>query len=147
MKATLTAIHKEHLDNILSGTKEIEWRTKPLPLGIHYAYETKKGGGTGMVNATFEVIRHYIFTDIADIPEYMIRQGCVSRKWLRKYARGRALFANIIFSPERLPEPKKYSDFYKYKTPRGIQREGYNLCLHNKQKVNTPPQSFVYIDI
>ena len=42
-KAVMISINPPHTDNIFSGAKTLEWRKKPLPIGKHYVYETKKG--------------------------------------------------------------------------------------------------------
>ena len=130
MKTALTSINKPHIDNILSGDKEVEWRTKPLPIGKHLAYETKRHHGSGMVTGIFEVVRHYRFNNVDEIPDHCIRRGMVSREFLKKYAKGRTLYANIIISPERFITPHHISEYIGYTSGKSV---------------SMPPQSFMYV--
>ena len=131
MKNALTSINKPHIDNILAGKKDVEWRTKPLPIGTHFAYETKHHGGRGLVTGTFEVVRSYVFSNVDEIPEHYIRRGMVSREYLSRYAKGRPLYANIIISPVKFKTPIELYNFVGYKSG---------------QIITVPPQSFMYID-
>lgn len=132
MKATLTSINKPHIDKILDGIKTIEWRTKPLPIGRHYAYETKRHGGRGIITGSFDVIKHYTFFKLDEIPESYIEKGAVSREYLAKYAKGRPIYANIIINPVKFKIPLELYNFIGYSSG---------------QLVTVPPQSFMYIDI
>ena len=161
MKETMTSINKPHTDNIFSGIKKVEWRTYSLPPGRHHVYETKKGGGLGMVIGTFRTNTYYRFTNVSDIPEWLIRDGCVSRDFLKAYARGRSIFANIIYDVERFELPKSISEYKPYCknsiegecTLIGCHYQNYTvtpwdysafMCM---KKIKSPPQSFMYVDI
>ena len=132
MKATLTSMNPPHTTNVFEGRKIIEWRTFALPDGLHFVYETKKCFGLGKVIGTFEKIRHYTFNSVDEIPDYVIEAGCVPREFLEAYAKGRKLFANVIFNARRFEIPKAYPYFIGY---------------HSRQCLTAPPQSFMYIEV
>ena len=106
MKATLTAIQPPHTTNIFDGIKKIEWRTFKMPPGLHYVYETKRNKGSGMVIGTMQIIHSTCYDRVNDIPEFLIEAGCVSRSFLRDYAKGKKLYANVIQDAKRLEQPK-----------------------------------------
>ena len=115
-KNILIAVNKEHLDNILDGVKKIEWRKKPLPLGLAYGYETKNKGGCGMVTGEFEVVENIKFNLHGDTyrPEWLAK-GCVPYEFLVEYANGAEyLYANIIGKAKRYAKPKALSEFKRY---------------------------------
>lgn len=148
MKVALTSINKPHIDNILDLKKDIEWRTKPLPIGKHFAYETKRHGGRGLVTGTFEVVRNYVFSNVDEIPEHCIRRGMVSREYLSRYAKGRPLYANIIISPVEFDEPRALSTFV-HACPDNVER--YEDCKYSPDgwtcnPLTVPPQSFMYVE-
>ena len=64
MKITITSIQPPHTANIFSGKKTVEWRTKPLPIGEHHVYETKKNNGAGMITGKMQIIRNYFSTTL-----------------------------------------------------------------------------------
>ena len=136
MKATMTAINPPHTTNIFAGKKIVEWRTFALPDGEHYVYETKKNKGSGMVIGTFDKTRHYTFNTVDEIPEYLIEAGCVPRDFLEAYAKGRKLFANVIFNAKLFDTPKPYTDYKKF-----------TLAEFVSSKIKMPPQSYLYIEV
>ena len=149
MKETMTSIQKPHTDNIFAGIKKVEWRTYSLPPGRHHIYETKKNGGTGMVIGTFRTNTYYHFSSVNDIPDWLIRDGCVPREWLKKYAQGRSLFANLIYDVERFELPKTTISYMKYNTIIGCPNADNDFyCKYHCNytcRVKTPPQSFTYM--
>ena len=151
MKETMISIQKPHTDNIFAGIKRVEWRTYSLHPGRHHVYETKKGGGLGMVIGTFKTNTYYHFLNVDDIPDWLIRDGCVSREWLKKYARGRSLFANLIYDVERFEHPKNTISYMKYNTIHGCPYAEDDFYCKNHCNyaccVKTPPQSFTYVYI
>ena len=158
MKATLTAINPPHTTNIFSGIKTVEWRTFAMPKGLHYVYETKKKGGVGLVIGKMLIMRSFCYNQVNDIPEYLIEAGCVSRGFLREYAKGKRLYANVVSEAQLLPDPKPYTDFKKYiepPSPRERKRSrpyyfvyyGKTLRKINKKDLKAPPQSSVYIEV
>ena len=147
MKTTLTSINKPHIDNILAGNKDVEWRTKPLPIGKHFAYETKRHGGRGLVTGTFEVVRNYVFSNVDEIPEHYIRRGMVSREYLSRYAKGRPLYANIIISPIKYWTPRPLSHFAHICPTKNCQNCKYSKGGWSCSPVSVPPQSFMYVEL
>lgn len=162
MKTTLTSIQKPHTDNIFDGIKIIEWRTMPLPEGLHFVYEAKAHGGCGRVIGRMNIIPSEISYSVDEIPEILIEAGCVSREYLRKYAKGKKLYPNYILFAKRFEHPmplnfmtpyckhmqnqecNKYNcphiDIYEYPW----NHEGYYSC---NKTVSRPPQSYMFIDV
>ena len=149
MKETLISIQKPHTDNIFAGIKKYEWRTYSLPAGRHHVYETKRGGGLGKVIGTFRTNTYYHFADVNSIPDWLIREGCVPREWLRRYAKGRTLFANLIYDVERFELPKDTKSYLKYSAAIGCEiASEFNCSRHEYQcYVTSPPQTYTYIYI
>ena len=129
MKITITSIQPPHTDNIFKGEKIIEWRKRPLPLGIHDIYETKKNNGAGLVIGRMEIVRQYFFNCIEEVPDYIIDAGCVSRAFLKDYAGRDPLYANVIFDAKRFDVPRHIS---YYKKP------------SDGERIYQPPQSYMY---
>ena len=77
MRAVLTSINPPHTNNIFDNIKGIEWRTKPMPTGKHYCYETKKCFGVGKVIGEFRIWRIHKYDNVSLIPEGYIDLGCV----------------------------------------------------------------------
>ncbi len=134
MKLTMTAIQPPHTTNIFDGKKIIEWRKKPLPLGLHAVYETKRNNGAGLVIGSMEIVRHYFFNDVAEIPDYLIKEGCVPRSFLQSYAGKGPLYANVVFNPRRFEIPRDISYYFKA-----------TLAEDSVDRVTVPPQSFMYV--
>ena len=154
MKETLISIQKPHTDNIFAGIKKVEWRTYSLPAGRHHVYETKRAGGLGKVIGTFRTNTYYHFQNVDDIPDWLIRDGCVPRDWLKRYAKRRTLFANLIYDVERFELPKFLCEYNNYAKAAHCERCGkwdevpypcFN-CPKNSIVV-MPPQSFMYVDV
>ena len=131
-KTALTSIQPPHTDNIFSGRKRVEWRTKPMPEGKHYCYETKNGGGCGMVIGEYTVSNVKRFDTVHEISETYISLGCVPRDFLVAYSRGRALYAHLILFPRRYAQPVEISTFSKY-------------GFENRIPLTRPPQSWCYV--
>ena len=154
MKATIISIQKPHTDNIFSGTKKVEWRKYSLPAGEHYVYETKRCGGLGMVIGTFRTNTYYHFSSVDDIPEWLIRDGCVSRDFLHKYSGGRGLFANIVYDAKRFEKPKLICEYNSYSKHQNCQKcNNRNIpqfpCYACRECsiITNPPQSYMYIEV
>ena len=152
-KAALTSIQPPHTDNIFDLVKSIEWRTKPLPMGKHYCYETKNGGGIGKVIGTFRVCEVIKFENASLIPETFIDLGCVPKEFLMKYSKGKPIYANCIVAARRYDEPKELSEF---KPPcdgfdkrcqvscAKITIDGKSHCT--RRQFTRPPQSWCYVE-
>lgn len=160
----LTSINKPHTDNIFAANKgdrkTVEWRTKPLPKGKHYVYETKNKGGCGKVIGEIRVLGWRKFDSVDDIPDEIIRNGKVSREFIKKYAKGRPIYANALYGAKRYDMPKELGEFNApcpHKTATG--REGDCPCKEygwdwdektNKafctRRITHPPQSWCRVE-
>lgn len=162
-KAALTSIQPPHTDNIFDLVKSIEWRTKPLPMGKHYCYETKNGGGIGKVIGTFRVCEVIKFENASLIPEAYIDLGCVPKEFLMEYSKGKPIYANCIVVARRYDKPKELSEFTRFCDGvsgnigcRGCEyyyiesNESigtYEECLcDNSRPLKRPPQSWCYVE-
>lgn len=117
MTAIMISINKPHTDNIFSGKKTNEWRTRPLPLGKAYVYETKRGGGCGKVIGEIEIVKTYRFhTDDLIWQSTFLEMGCVPYNFVRKYVNGKEyISANIIANVKKYDTPKELGEFYTIK--------------------------------
>ena len=155
MTAVLTSINPPHTDNIFNKIKGIEWRTKPMPTGKHYCYETKKHGGCGKVIGEYTVWRVKRYENISMIYEGHIDSGCVPIEFLEAYSKGKPLYAHFIINPKRYDKPKELSEFIKagalsyddwlYGIYNGTSESTYEKYLM-PFKVTRPPQSWCYVE-
>lgn len=154
MKVALTSINPPHTNNIFEKIKGIEWRTKPMPMGKHYCYETKKCFGLGKVIGEFHIWRIKRYEHIWQIPEEFIEQGCVPIEFLEAYSKGRPLYAHFIISPKRYDKPRELSEFKKagFMTEENWLAALYpNTHCHyeawaKKFEITKPPQSWCYVE-
>lgn len=102
----LLAVNPPYAENIVNGTKVIEWRKTPLPLGQAYIYETKRGGGRGAVIGEVEVISRYPLAPKDTISDDAVHFGGVDRDTLRRYMDGKPICANIVMSIRRFASPQ-----------------------------------------
>lgn len=147
-KAALTSINPPHTNNIFSELKGIEWRTKPMPTGKHYCYETKKCFGVGKVIGEFRIWRVVRYENISMIPEGYIDSGCVPVEFLEAYSKGRPIYANFIKSPVKYDKPKGLSEF-TYACPDNV--KACKMCRHTIdgmkcKSITRPPQSWCYVE-
>lgn len=131
-RATLTSINKPHTDNIFtddkSRKKTVEWRTKPLPKGLHYVYETKNKGGCGKVIGEMTIVENIKYPDVSAIPHEMILKGRFGTRQLDIYSNGRPLYANVIVNAKRYDKPKELGEFWAYNSElekRYDEQDGY----------------------
>lgn len=154
VKSALTSINPPHTNNIFSGIKGVEWRTRPMPTGKHYCYETKKCFGLGKVIGEFRVWRIAKYPTIDLIPEGIVDLGCVPREFLEAYSKGKPIYAHFFVDPVRYDEPKELSEFIKssalsyddwlYGIYNGTTESTYENYLMNF-KITRPPQSWCYV--
>ena len=145
MKAALTSINPPHTNNIFNKIKGIEWRTKPMPTGKHFCYETKKHGGCGKVIGEYTVWRIKKYENTSMIFEGHIDSGCVPIEFLEAYSKGKPLYAHFIISPKRYDKPKDLDCFRKpIECHRGKARENCVGCWDCE--IKRPPQSWCYVE-
>lgn len=151
MKAVLISINKPHTDNIFNSIKRIEWRTKPMPTGTHYCYETKNKGGCGKVIGEFKIWRVRRYENVSHIPDDYITLGCVMREHLTHYSgysKHKPLYAHFIVDPIKYDTPKELSEFYlACNKPSGTD---CSVCIDHKENrcksITRPPQSWCYVE-
>lgn len=143
MRAALTSINPPHTNNIFERIKGIEWRTKPMPTGKHYCYETKKCFGLGKVIGEFRIWRIKRYEHIWQIPEEFIELGCVPIEFLEAYSKGRPLYAHFIIDPKRYDKPRELSEFEK---PRDYIHTNYRKRNSYFKGITRPPQSWCYVE-
>lgn len=160
MKAILISIQPPHTDNIFDLVKGIEWRTKPLPTGKHYCYETKNGGGCGKVIGEFTIWSVKGYKNVSHIPVNYIDLGCVPREFLMTYSKGKRIYANFIVNPIRYDKPKLLRWFQKPCICKSeYDGEEYQDCLNCdlagdsdygiiacNRPITRPPQSWCYVE-
>ena len=120
----LVSIRKPHTDNIFDNKKLVEWRTQKMPLGRHYCYESKSGGGAGKVIGEYIVAEVLAFPCVDAISNEVIALGCVSREFLREYSRGKTLYAHVIVRAKRYETPLELGYFFK-----PCIKSGYPWCF------------------
>ena len=115
-------VNQPYAELLVNGIKTIEWRKKPLPTGKAYIYETKNGGGRGLVIGEVEIGAGF-YENAETISDKLIKYGCISKDLLKQYAKGKPIFANLIWIATKYKYPMPLSCF-------GLSR---------------PPQSFCYL--
>ena len=120
----MLAINPPHVGRILEGVKRVEWRKTQLPVGRRtFLYETKNGGGCGMVvgeAVISDVRRHEVFsiTHKLFIVCDDVRLGCVLEDDLKLYAgKNRVLYAHELTNVIRYRKPTPLSDFCLQRPP------------------------------
>lgn len=132
MLAVLISIQPPHTTNIFNEIKGIEWRTKPIPAGMAYVYETKNGGGAGKVIGQCVIWRVKRFENISLIPEGYIDAGCVPYEFLAEYSKGKPLYAHFIVAAKRYSTPKELTDFHV------VDKEAVRKCQYRERAYNNP---------
>lgn len=159
----LISINKPNTDNIFTlderWKKTVEWRTKPLPEGKYYVYETKNKGGLGGVIGEILITKNIRYSDISAIPHEMILRGRVGVYWLDKYAGNRPLYANIIIDAKRFDKLYDLRTFWCPCPDRSSEKfldcmAGIKSCKYKTEELpyqcdaylKRPPQSWCRVD-
>ncbi len=145
----LISINPPHTGNIFDKHKKfIEWRTFPLPLGRYAVYETKRNGGSGKVIGEFRVCDYTEYLSIDAIAPVSIMLGHVSKVYLKKYAKGKPLYENLLCAVKKYDTPKELDEF-KPPCIRNCEKCKYSKWLETfddygcaKQRLKAPPQSW-----
>ena len=133
----LVSLRPPHTTAIFSGVKKIEWRTRIMPFGRHFMYETKNDGGCGMVVGDYTCNVVYAFDSIFDIPQIFIDRGNVSRSFLESYSNGKKLYGHLITFPVEYKTPLHISAFNNFTAQ----------YLANPGRLERPPQSWCYVGL
>jgi predicted transcriptional regulator len=159
----LVSIQPPHTTNIFDKIKSIEWRTRQMPTGKQFVYETKNGGGIGKVVGECTIWRVHRYDNVSLIPEGHIDAGCVPYEFLEQYAKGKPLYAHFIVNAKRYDKPKDLIEFYgycgeepkcdgcKYLWVESNESVGYyeqccSLCEGCKP-LERPPQSWRWVEV
>ena len=118
-------INPPHVGRILEGIKCVEWRKMPLPVGRRtFLYETKNGGGCGMVVGEVVIQSLYcvnVFDDNSAL-DCFVRSGCVPKEDLKRYAgKKRVLYAHVLAHVIKYRQPILLSEF-------GLKRPPLSWC-------------------
>ena len=120
----MLAINPPHVGRILEGIKRVEWRKAPLLVGSRtFLYETKHGGGCGMVvgEAVISAVRRhevFLFTHKSFLLGDDVRLGCVPEEELKRYAgKRRVLYACELTDVIKFRKPIPLLDFYLKRPP------------------------------
>lgn len=152
MKSVLISIQPPHTTNIFGEIKGIEWRTKSIPTGKQYVYETKNGGGVGKVIGECEFWRVKRYERVSLIPEGHIDAGCVPYEFLAEYSKGKPLYAHFIVNAKRYDKPLPLSAFRRpcvnklYCEGCGMYSENTGACGNAALQLTLPPQSWCYVE-
>lgn len=150
----LLSVNPPYAGWLVDGEKTIEWRKKPLPTGKAFIYETKKNGGNGKVIGEVFLDGYYAKNPEREIVHFSeIIRGKVGLNELRKYAKGRDIFANACFGAIRYRKEIPLSEFRVRKKIRGYHRPDENFVerlLHGGRievrQITRPPQSWMYAE-
>lgn len=169
----LLSVNPPYAGMLVDGEKTNEWRTKPLPEGTAYIYETKKHGGCGMVigevyfGATngvpkellgsekegLDYLREKRYSDnvidrTMEVTAAFVRDGKVSKEYLSKYAKGKkAIYANEGWDYKRYAKPIPLSQFFRpcnWKYDCGTCKRWLRASLNCNDQITRPPQSWCY---
>lgn len=141
-RAILLSVNPPHTTNIFLKKKRLEWRHGCLPQGKAYIYETKRGGGCGMVIGEVDIVGSAQFRRGDTIPPRCVVEGCVSVEELKKYTEHNPkLTGNLLQNAKRYDKPKELADFKGRKLVwRG------NNHVHAYEQIKRPPQSWCYVE-
>lgn len=141
-EAILLSVNPPYAGQIVSGVKRVEWRKAPLPTVKAYIYETKRGGGCGMVIGEAQITGSARFRNGDNIPPRLIKESCVPAEKLKEYAEDSPIIAaNYLQYGKRYDKPKTLSEFRK----RVLERRVPNH-IHACEKFTSPPQSWCYVE-
>jgi predicted transcriptional regulator len=175
MKAVIFSINRPHTDNIKSGAKGSELRTKPPKIiGPYKAfiYETKKNGGCGKVIGEFTAYNESTYRMCMGVPKHLVLSGCISVEDIWAYTnKGQKDLTEISISNLVIyDKPRELSNFYtvdieavrscknRHQTYHQFTDTGYikngfyceetdDWCTKCKTKpITRPPQSWCYIE-
>lgn len=107
----LISVNPPYAGLLVDGEKTIEWRKTSFPFGKAYIYETKKGGGSGLVIGEVEIAGAHLVDPNRRIKDFVITAGCVTRDFLQQYAGGKPIWANFCINAKRYENPISLSDF------------------------------------
>lgn len=137
MKAILMSIKHRHNENIHSGAKTNELRTKPpkieCPFKV-YNFDTVSSGGCGKVVSEWICDSMETYRICMGIPKHLLDTGCVTSNEIMKYTDNgnKDLTAMHISDLVIYEKPKELSEF------RTIDKEYLTKCPYRSRIYNNP---------
>ncbi|MBE6838176.1 MAG: hypothetical protein E7507_01350 [Ruminococcus sp.] len=160
MKSVIFSINKPHTDNIKSGAKTSELRTRPPKIDEPYKayiYETLKDGGCGKVIGEFTAYNENTYRICMGVPINLVTSGCISAEEILRYTKnGEKDLTEISISDLVIyDKPKELSEFRKsgalsyddwlYGMYNGTSESSYEKYLL-LFALTRPPQSWCYVE-
>lgn len=143
MKAVMFSINRPHTDNIKSGVKKSELRTRPPKIDEPYEayiYEPLKNGGCGKVIGEFIAFNENTYRMCMGVPKHLVISGCISVEEIWEYTnKGQKDLTEIsIFDLIIYDKPKELSEFTK--------PYGTIIKAFDSRFITKPPQSWCYVE-
>ena len=153
MRAVIFSINRPHTDNIKSGAKISELRTRPPKIKEPYKayiYETIKNGGCGKVIGEFIAFNENTYRMCMGVPKHLVINGCISAEDIWVYTnKGEKELTEISISDLVIyDKPRKLSKFVggcKYPWDCGA-CSYYDHTQFTCDKPIRPPQSWCYVE-
>ena len=136
-KAVLMSIRPEWVEKIHSGEKKWEVRTT-MPKNVHsyskvYNYETKNGGGRGVVVSEWWITMCHVFVNLSNKADrdLICKNACLTEKQLMEYylkSKKKRIYCWVVDYLKVYDKPKELSEFYSLSSSKCKFRErGHNL--------------------
>ena len=148
MKAVMFSINRPHTDNIKTGAKTSELRTRPPKMDEPYKgyiYEPLKNGGCGKVIGEFTAFNEFKYRMCMGVPKHLVLSGCLSVEEIWAYTnKGEKDLTEISISDLIIyDEPKELSEFEK---PHEYIYQSYRRKNSFFKGITRPPQSWCYVE-
>lgn len=151
MKAILMSIKHRHIENIHSGAKTNELRTKPpkieCPFKV-YNFDTASSGGCGKVVSEWICDSMETYRLFMKIPKHLLDTGCVTSYEIMKYTESgiKDLTAMHISNLIIYDKPKALSEFQKCYISKNINNPDFHYKEQMLKPLTRPPQSWCYVE-
>lgn len=156
MKAILMSIKHRHNENIHSGAKTNELRTKPpkieCPFKV-YNFDTVSSGGCGKVVSEWICDSMETYRICIGIPKHLLDTGCVTSNEIMKYTDNgnKDLTAMHISDLVIYDKPKDLNEFKKinrdcFYSDLGLAIPNCDKCKEPTCFIQRPPQSWCYVE-
>lgn len=148
-RAVIFSINRPHTDNIKSGAKKSELRTRAPKIAEPYKayiYETLKNGGCGKVIGEFTAYNEFEYRMCMGVPKHLVLSACLSVEEIWAYTKkGEKNLTEISVSDLIIyDKPKELSEFRLY-NGRAYYDEKLKLPMPTHE-IKRPPQSWCYVE-
>lgn len=160
MKAVIFSINRPHTDNIKTGAKTSELRTRPPKIKEPYKafiYETQKNGGCGKVIGEFIAFNKFSYRMCMGVPKHLVLSGCISVEDIWAYTnKGEKDLTEISISNLVVyDKPRELGEFI---TPTVCESKiakdmlcntcclSSGFCTKKPKRIKRPPQSWCYVE-